>query len=45
MRVADRRLDVPREVPFVAPFNKWVSNVPGTTLFLPVAELSLSTSM
>ncbi|MBV9489316.1 MAG: hypothetical protein JO069_06270 [Verrucomicrobia bacterium] len=38
--IADRRLDVPREVPFVAPFNKWVANVPGTTYFLPVAELS-----
>jgi hypothetical protein len=40
VRIADRRLDVPREVPFVAPFNKWMSNVPGTTFFLPVAELS-----
>ena len=40
VRIADHRLDVPREVPFVAPFNKWMSNVPGTTFFLPVAELS-----
>ena len=28
------------QVPVVAPFNKWMSNVPGTTFFLPVAELS-----
>ena len=35
-----RPIDVPRQVPFVAPFNKWMTNVPGTTYFLPVAELS-----
>ncbi len=40
VRVADQRVDVPREVPFVAPFNKWMANLPGTTYFLPVAELS-----
>lgn len=40
VRLADQRVDVPREVPFVAPFNKWMANVPGTTYFLPVAELS-----
>jgi hypothetical protein len=40
VRLADRRLDVPREPPFVPPFNKWSANVRGTTYFLPIAELS-----
>jgi hypothetical protein len=40
VRTADRRLDVPRELPIVSPFNKWSANVPGTTYFLPIAELS-----
>ncbi len=40
VRIADRRLDVPREPPFVPPFNKWSANVHGTTYFLPIAELS-----
>ncbi len=40
VRIADRRLDVPRELPIVSPFNKWSANVPGSTYFLPVAELS-----
>ncbi|HEY0604732.1 MAG TPA: hypothetical protein VGD58_17570 [Herpetosiphonaceae bacterium] len=38
VQIAERRLDVPRDLPFVPPFNKWSSNVPGTTLFLPVNE-------
>ena len=38
--IADKRVEVPREIPFVAPFNKWSANVPGTTYFLPIAELS-----
>ena len=40
VRVADGRPDVPRELPFVMPFNKWAANLPGTTYFLPVNELS-----
>ena len=40
VRLADQRLDVPREPPFVPPFNKWSANVRGTTYFLPIAELS-----
>jgi hypothetical protein len=40
VRIADRRVDVPREVPFVAPFNKWSANQPGTTYFLPVNEFT-----
>ncbi|QIN81677.1 hypothetical protein GBA63_02795 [Rubrobacter tropicus] len=40
VRIADGRPNVPRELPFVMPFNKWSANVTGTTYFLPVAELS-----
>jgi hypothetical protein len=40
IRLSDTRPDVPREPPFVPPFNKWSANLPGTTYFLPVAELS-----
>jgi hypothetical protein len=40
VRIADRRPDVPREVPYVPPFNQWMANVRGTTYFLPVGELT-----
>ena len=40
VRIADGRLDVPRELPFVMPFNKWSANLPGTTYFLPVNEFT-----
>lgn len=40
IRIAERRLDVPRTNPFVLPFNLWSANQPGTTYFLPVHELS-----
>jgi hypothetical protein len=40
VRIADRRIDVPRETPFIPPFNKWSANLPGTSYFLPVHELS-----
>jgi hypothetical protein len=40
VQIADTRLDAPRVVPFTHPFNKWSANVPGTTTFLPVAELT-----
>lgn len=40
VRIADQRLDVPRELPFTAAFNKWSANVPGTTYFLPVNEFT-----
>jgi hypothetical protein len=40
VRIADRRLDVPRTLPYVPPFNKWSANQPGTTYFLPVNELT-----
>jgi hypothetical protein len=40
VQITEGRHDVPRELPFVAPFNKWAANLPGTTYFLPVAECS-----
>jgi hypothetical protein len=40
VRIAERRLDVPREPPHVPPFNKWSANLPGTSYFLPIAELT-----
>lgn len=40
IRIDEQRLDIPREVPFLAPFNKWSANVPGSTYFLLVNELT-----
>jgi hypothetical protein len=40
VRIADGRPDVPRELPFAMPFNKWSANLPGTTYFLPVNEFT-----
>lgn len=40
VKVSDHRPDPPRELPFVMPFNQWSANVPGTSYFLPIAELS-----
>src|SRR5262245_6181970 len=40
VRVADHRVDPPRQWPIVAPFNKYSANVPGTTYFLPVVEIT-----
>ena len=38
VRIAESRLDIPRQLPFVLSFNKWSANLPGTTYFLPVNE-------
>jgi hypothetical protein len=40
VRIADTRIDVPRDTQVVMPFNKWAANVPGSTYFVPVIELS-----
>jgi hypothetical protein len=40
VRIADRRLDVPRELPYLPPFNKWSANVAGSTYFIPVNEIT-----
>ncbi len=38
--IAVHRPDVPRAIPFAPAFNKWSANQPGSTYFLPVAELT-----
>jgi len=40
VRIASKRVDVPRELPYVPPFNKWSANAPGSTYFIPVNELT-----
>jgi hypothetical protein len=40
VKIADHRLDVTRELPFLPPFNRWSANVPGSTYFIPVNELT-----
>lgn len=40
VKIADHRIDVPREVPFHLSFNLWDCNQPGTTVFLPVNEVT-----
>jgi hypothetical protein len=40
VRIADHRLDVPRDTQVVMPFNKWAANAPGTTYYLPIAEMT-----
>jgi hypothetical protein len=40
VRISDRRAEIRREVPFTPPFNKWSTNVPGSTYFVPVTEVT-----
>ena len=43
VRILDRRLDVPegkRDFPAYLDSNRFLSNLPGTTIFLPVVDLS-----
>ena len=40
VRIADRRIDIPRETQVMMPFNKWAANVAGSTYYVPVNELS-----
>jgi hypothetical protein len=40
VRIADGRVDIPRDVRFMLSLNKWSANRPGTTYFLPIAELT-----
>jgi hypothetical protein len=40
VRIADRRPDVPRRNPFNLAFNQWAANLPGTSYFLPVNDLT-----
>jgi hypothetical protein len=40
VKIRDGRAAIPREVPSMFPFNKWSTNLAGSTYFLPVCELS-----
>ncbi|HEY8411764.1 MAG TPA: hypothetical protein VIK76_10190 [Pyrinomonadaceae bacterium] len=40
VRVLDHRLEFPREYPCYIGRNKYVSNLPGSTLFVPVVDLT-----
>jgi hypothetical protein len=40
VRISDTRVDIPRDVRYVLSLNKWSANRPGTTYFLPIAELT-----
>lgn len=41
VRIADARISPPMEPPANLPLNRWVAHAPGTTYFLPVADLTL----
>ncbi|TAK14951.1 MAG: hypothetical protein EPO35_08815 [Acidobacteria bacterium] len=41
VQLFDTRKALPRKMPYVAPFNTWDTNLPGTTYFLPVVECSV----
>jgi hypothetical protein len=40
LQISNKRIDIPRQLPYVPTFNKWSANVPGTTYFLPVNEFT-----
>ncbi len=39
-RLSEHRLQVPRQAPHISEHNLWNANLPGTTLFMPVTDLS-----
>lgn len=39
-KIDDGRMDLPGEEPGVWPHNQWVTNKPGTTLFMPVIDVT-----
>lgn len=41
IRVEDGRADLPQEMPGLFEFNQWNTNRPGTTLFLPITDITL----
>jgi hypothetical protein len=40
VKLSDKRLDLPRKTPGLFHHNLWVTNKPGTTLFMPVTDIS-----
>ncbi len=41
VRIHDQRTQIPREVPHMFSFNKWSTNLPGTTYFVPASEMTV----
>ena len=39
-KLADGRLDIPRDDTTLLPFNQWNVNMPGTTVFMPVTDVT-----
>ncbi len=42
LTLQQRRLDIPRRVPPLCGHNLWASNMPGSTLFMPICDVSFS---
>jgi hypothetical protein len=40
VKLGEGRLDIPRRRPNLFKFNEWVVNAPGTTLFIPVSDVT-----
>jgi hypothetical protein len=40
IRLADHRSEIPRQLPFTPPFNKWSANLPGAVYFVPLTEVT-----
>jgi hypothetical protein len=40
IKLSDERTTIPREVPHMFPFNKWSTNLPGSTYFVPASDLT-----
>ena len=40
VKLSDERTTIPREVPHMFPFNKWSTNLPGATYFVPASDLT-----
>ena len=40
VRIGDERVRIPSDVRYTLSLNKWSANQPGTTYFLPIAELT-----
>lgn len=40
VHISDSRVEVPRTPPLISPHNIWNANVPGSTLFIPLIDLS-----
>jgi hypothetical protein len=40
VRLSDRRAEIPRQLPYTPPFNKWSANIPGSTYFVPLSDVT-----